>query len=98
LGPWTQIYEDTRWAPGGDAAARCYSPVIAPKWISPDGKSLWIVWTDFQQKLNKDELAHQEKKIDKLDKVEQVRAAANLDRMNRPYYSFNIQRVDFVID
>lgn len=48
-GPWTQIHEETRWMPGGDQAARCYQPQIAPKWIAADGRSFWIVWTDFQR-------------------------------------------------
>jgi len=47
-GPWTQVHEDTAWTPGGDKGARCYQPQIAPKWIAADGKSFWLVWTDFQ--------------------------------------------------
>jgi len=49
-GPWTQIHEELAWIPGGDTAARCYSPQISPKWIAPDGKYFWLVWTDFQDK------------------------------------------------
>jgi hypothetical protein len=49
-GPWTQVHEETAWTPGGDTAARCYQPQIGPKWIAPDGKSFWLVWTDFQVK------------------------------------------------
>ena len=48
-GPWTQIHEDTAWMPGGDAQARAYQPQIGPKWIAPDGKSFWLVHTDFQE-------------------------------------------------
>jgi len=48
-GPWTLVYEDTVWTPGGDTQARCYQPQISPKWISPDGRSSWMVWTDFQE-------------------------------------------------
>ncbi len=47
-GPWTQVHEETAWTPGGDGGARCYQPQIAPKWMAPDGKSFWMVWTDFQ--------------------------------------------------
>ncbi|MGH7144130.1 MAG: DUF4185 domain-containing protein [Planctomycetota bacterium] len=47
-GPWRQVHEDTAWTPGGDAAARCYQPQIAPKWIAADGRSFWLMWTDFQ--------------------------------------------------
>ncbi len=48
-GPWKQVYEDKAWTPGGDQAARCYQPQIVPKWISADGKSFWMVWTDYQK-------------------------------------------------
>jgi hypothetical protein len=48
-GPWTQIHEETAWTPVGDAAARCYQPQIAPRWIAEDGRSFWLVWTDFQR-------------------------------------------------
>ncbi|MEX0643531.1 MAG: hypothetical protein WD468_12570 [Pirellulales bacterium] len=47
-GPWKQVYEERQWTPGGDAAARAYQPQIAPKWIAKDGKSFWLVWTDYQ--------------------------------------------------
>ncbi len=47
-GPWIQVHEETEWKPEGDANARAYQPQIAPKWISPDGRSFWLVWTDFQ--------------------------------------------------
>jgi hypothetical protein len=52
-GPWEQIHEETAWMPEADAAARAYEPQIAPKWIAPDGKSFWLVWTDFQIKGSK---------------------------------------------
>ena len=48
-GPWTQIHEDTAWCTGSDSNARSYQPQIAPKWIAEDGKSFWLVWTDFQE-------------------------------------------------
>jgi hypothetical protein len=47
-GPWTQVYEEEAWMPTGDAGAHAYQPQISPQWIAPDGKSLWLVWTDFQ--------------------------------------------------
>jgi hypothetical protein len=63
-GPWTQIHEEKAWTPAGDQNARCYQPQIAPKWIAADGKSFWLVWTDYQIKDG-----------------------------GRPYYAFNMQRV-----
>ncbi len=47
-GPWTQIHEDTQWIIAGDQAGRNYPPQIVPKWIANDGKSFWLVFTDFR--------------------------------------------------
>lgn len=47
-GPWTQVHEEREWTPAGDRNARAYQPQIAPKWIAADGRSFWLVWTDFQ--------------------------------------------------
>ena len=68
-GPWTQIHEETTWTPAGDRNARAYQPQIAPKWIAPDGKSFWLVWTDFQMVDGK-----------------------------RPFYAFNMQRVELDVE
>ena len=43
------MYEDRRWAPGGDAAARCHQPRIPPRWIAANGGSFWLVWMDYQE-------------------------------------------------
>lgn len=48
-GPWTQVHEDTAWTPTGDPRERAYQPQIVPKWIAADGRSFWLVWTDFQE-------------------------------------------------
>lgn len=79
-GPWTQIYEETSWTPGNDAKARAYQPQIAPKWISADGKSLWMVWTDYQ----------------KGNPMPKKYVTAESKQRALPYYSFNAQRVDIV--
>lgn len=47
-GPWTQIHEEEAWMPAEDPNARAYQSQISPKWIAEDGKSFWMVWTDFQ--------------------------------------------------
>ncbi len=47
-GPWTQVHEETSWTPLNDPGARAYQPQIIPRWIALDGKSFWMVWTDFQ--------------------------------------------------
>lgn len=91
-GPWTQIHEETAWTPGGDAAARCYQPQIAPKWISPDGTSFWLVWTDFQSTRTEEEAKREQRRLDD----DGAGMAARIDSMvaTMPYYSFNAQRVD----
>ena len=47
-GPWTQVHEEEAWMPAGDAGARAYQPQISPAWIADDGRSFWLVHTDFQ--------------------------------------------------
>jgi hypothetical protein len=49
-GPWTQVHEETAWTPDNDPDARAYQPQISPRWIAADGKTFWLVWTDFQEK------------------------------------------------
>jgi len=68
-GPWTQIYEEKEWTPAHDRAARAYQPQIMPRGISADGKSFWLVWTDFQ-----------------------------FVGPKRPYYSFNLQKVEMTTE
>lgn len=100
-GPWAQIHEETEWLPAGDKLARAYEPQIAPKWIAADGKSFWLVWTDFQG--NGDErlkLFWKEygRKADSNTITERdVAQSAMLMRQCMPYYSFNVQRVDLVV-
>jgi hypothetical protein len=80
-GPWTQIHEDTAWTPAADHSSRAFAPQIAPKWIAPDGKSFWLVWSDFQKTAEPPELSH---------------LTAETKRRWLPHYAFNMQRVDFV--
>lgn len=47
-GPWRQVHEESAWTPAHDPGARAYQPQIAPKWLAADGRSFWLVWTDFQ--------------------------------------------------
>jgi hypothetical protein len=96
-GPWTQIYEDEAWTPDGDPAARAYQPQIAPKWIAPDGRSFWLVWTDYQEDPDgtpKDTEVWKEV-IEKGGTV----PFRELEWVgeNMPYYAFNVQRVDLLL-
>lgn len=102
-GPWTQVHEETAWTPAKDPASRAYQPQIAPKWIAEDGKSFWLVWTDFQKKDDKGELKllteefrrrRQRKQAN--TREDDMRTAAIMRRV-MPYYSFNTQRVDLAI-
>jgi hypothetical protein len=94
-GPWTQILEEQAWTPGGDPGARAYHPVIAPKWIAADGRSFWLVWTDFQT-------VPVPGFDDFVEPVNRARATgewaefAALQQRAQPGYTFNLQRVDIV--
>src|SRR5262249_2611885 len=96
-GPWTQIHEETAWMPGNDAAARAFAPQIAPKWIAPDGKSFWLVWSDFQgEAARNDELRRRREELKGRSKADLAGATLDIFRRFQPYYAFNAQRVDVV--
>jgi len=99
-GPWRQVYEDAAWTPGGNMAARAYAPQIAPGWIAADGKSLWLVWADLQgiRSFGRDE-ALLTAALEKADGAAR-RAAVEVDFIRRymPGFSFNMQRVDILLD
>lgn len=91
-GPWGQFHEDTSWTPGGDQNARCYQPIIVPNWISEDGRSFWMIWTDFQHADGEETRAARAE----LEKQQDLPIDEYLARQAafQPYYSFNVQRVD----
>lgn len=91
-GPWRQIHEDAAWTPGGDEAARCYAPQISPRWIAEDGRSFWIVWSDYQSSQDSDS---DEDLAELTDPVERWNVLSESGRDAR-YYRFNAQRVDLV--
>jgi hypothetical protein len=96
-GPWTQVHEDTHWAPGGDEKAECYHPVIPPKWISADGTSFWLVWTDFQVVGTDEEKAARSEAHKAATEANDVPALKALARAGQPHYSFSAQRVDLTV-
>ena len=100
-GPWTQIHEETAWMPGGDAGAYAYCPQIAPKWISEDGTSFWLVWADAKgvwEYLDAYLKMMAEVK-ENPDAYEDVEAEYRRQRNEMlPYYGFNAQRVDLVVE
>ena len=89
-GPWTQVHEDAAWTTLNNPAARPYSPQISPKWIAEDGKSFWLVWTDFQAGDEEQPPYDQAVTLD-----DQIRTLSQM-RKALPYYSFNTQRVDLI--
>lgn len=95
-GPWHQVHEELAWIPGGDPASRAYSPQISPKWIAPDGKSFWIIWTDLKgiRELSASVDETVETEPDGKDTEASVMAEATLMRSEMPGYSFNAQRVE----
>jgi hypothetical protein len=96
-GPWRQVHEDTHWAPGGDENAECYHPVIPPKWISADGTSFWLVWTDFQLVGTPEERAAWEERNTAAQAAGDVPALKAIANERQPYYSFSAQRVDLAV-
>jgi hypothetical protein len=92
-GPWTQIHEDTAWRPGDDESARCYQPQIPAAWISEDGTSFWLIWTDFQAMLPGNDPARAFGVITPGSAAEHIEQWRGL----MPYYSMNLQRVDLVV-
>lgn len=92
-GPWDQIHEEIAWTPDGDLAARCFHAQIPPKWISSDGSSFWLVWSDYQVSDAEGLRRAMPKSDDPNDASEVIQAL----RAHMPHYGFNAQRVDLVI-
>lgn len=99
-GPWNQVHEETAWVPAGDRNARAFAPQIAPKWIARDGKSLWMVWSDFQEKNTETYAKSFRRIVNKIDDAamteQDVAEIVTLARTHQPYYAFNAQRVDLI--
>ncbi len=98
-GPWRQIHEETEWTPAGDQEARCYAPQIAPKWISEDGTSCWLLWADLKglRKFGQD-MSLLDAALEKAKSPEQS-SAVTLDFFRRyiPGFSCNAQRIDLTL-
>lgn len=44
-GPWQQFYYNEEWTVD-NGANRTYQPKLSPKWISDDGKTMVLIWSD----------------------------------------------------
>jgi hypothetical protein len=93
-GPWECFHEEREWVPGGDRGARCYQAVIMPKWISADGRTIWLAWTDYQNRGSEQIKAElEEMKSSDVPTEEYMRRVA----AQHPAYRFNIQRVELSV-
>lgn len=99
-GQWEQIHEESAWMPDNDPAARAYSPQIAPKWIAEDGKSFWLVWSDYQGGRDFERAwGPMREEVNRTGGGQEAwaQAESQLFRRYMPHYSFNTQRVDLVL-
>jgi hypothetical protein len=95
-GPWEQVYEENKWLPGGDPFAAAICPIIVPKWISNDGKSFWLCWSELQH--TREKLRRSFFKEALLAASEEEFAKLGLEyRETHEKARFNIQRVDLAI-
>ena len=44
-GPWTEFHKDTNWVMD-HPDNRLYQAKLSPKWMSEDGKEMWLIWSD----------------------------------------------------
>jgi hypothetical protein len=97
-GPFRQVHEDTTWMPGNDPAARAINPEIPAKWIAADGRSFWLVWSDYQFHGSNGENEHPDKSFNEIsrdivDDAELARAVQEWSAVHMPRTKFNLQRV-----
>ena len=50
-GPWQQFYYNEEWVVD-NGANRTYQPKLSPKWISDDGKTMVLIWSDAMRNAN----------------------------------------------
>jgi hypothetical protein len=103
-GPFEQVHEEEAWTPENDPYCRGFAPQIPPKWIAPDGKSFWLVWTDLGSKSSKptEEFNPDRQVLECLSDVESDEEfARKLRAFNRELYVnayLNMQRVDIHLE
>jgi len=93
-GPWEQIYEESPWRPGGNGTYIA-GPHISPKWISNDGKSFWMTWTDWSKTSEISPEYLIELWYASSDKESRVKDHESF--LTHANFRFNRQRVDLVI-
>ena len=61
-GPWTKFYEDSAWV-ADDPENDMYQAALNPKWISPDGREMYIMWSDRRDNYSRDYYTYTHQKI-----------------------------------
>jgi hypothetical protein len=104
-GPFTQIHEETAWLPEGQAASRSFWPQISPKWISADGTSFWLAWSDYGSHTSADSSGefNPDYEVNEAlgyipDDAEFARKFRDFVRGHQLNATFNLQRVDLIVE
>jgi hypothetical protein len=100
-GPFSQFYEDPAWTTAGDEHSRAFGPQIPSKWISSDGRSFWLTWSDAGiqgverdvYNADADWLAASK---DITSEAEYIQTFADFTRGHCPHTKLNAQRVDLI--
>lgn len=93
-GPWEQVYEEDPWKPAGQGSF-IGGGVIMPKWISADGKSVWMTWADWTGPPRQSEDYYRDMWHSETE--EEYRRNALKMFTPHPNFRFNRQRVDLVV-
>lgn len=96
-GPWTQVHEETAWMPDHDRSARPVAPLIIPKWISSDGRSLWIAWTDVQCLIGGPEREALSTAMFKATTYDAWKRARRQWREKHPLWGMSAQQIDLTV-
>lgn len=61
-GPWKKIHEDTAWV-ADDPKNDLYQAVLNPKWISADGREMYMMWSDRRDNYSRSYYTYTHQKI-----------------------------------
>ena len=92
-GPWRQIHEEAAWLPGNNPIARCLLAAISPKWMAADGKSFWLVSSDYWTAASEEAKRRGATAERILDEEEKARYLRDTFQLCLPTYLFKTQPV-----
>lgn len=93
-GPWTQRLDDRNWIVDEDILTRPGGPIFCPKWISEDGRSMWLCWFETAVGITEEVyLPHKQAR----NEAEFIKRRRQLGRYS-PNFGFNIARYDIKLD